>query len=121
MLPEKGSIVKEEGDAEGKFVVGAYAERKEDGANAKFYWFSTYSVMDVKNTLQYYGNPYLFLGLLVNTCQIQYPTVDPTVLSVEYLTVSAGSATLWGWILIALIPVGVFGGGFLVWQLRRTR
>ena len=121
VLPEKGNIVKEEGDADGKFVLSALAEKKHDGATSKLYWFSSYSVFDMKSTYQYYGNPYLYMGLLLDTCEIQHPVVDPTLLSVEYLTVSEKASTAWSVFLIGIIPVGVLVGGFLVWRRRLTR
>jgi hypothetical protein len=120
-LPEKGNIVKEEGDEDGRFVIGALAEKKADGVTSKLYWFGSYSVFDIQGTIQQYGNPYLFMGLLIDTCEIEYPTVEPTLLSVEYLSISGKASTVWSVILIGLIPVGVVVGGFLVWRRRLTR
>jgi ABC-2 type transport system permease protein len=120
-LPEKGNIVKEEGDEDGRFVIGALAEKKNDGVTSKLYWFGSYSVFDIQGTIQQYGNPYLFMGLLIDTCEIEYPTVEPTLLSVEYLSISGKASTVWSVILIGLIPVGVVVGGFLVWRRRLTR
>ncbi len=120
-LPEKGSIVKEEGDAEGKFVLGAVAEKKQEGAVSKLYWFSSYSLLNLEYVDSRYRNPYPYLSLLIETCEAEYLVIDDKLLSVEYLTVSEKAATVWSVILIGIVPVGVLVGGFFIWRRRLTR
>ncbi len=118
-LGADGTYEKEEGDVEGKYVLGALAERKEGNLTSRLYWFASDTLLDVVNTIQYYANPYLSIYLMTEVCEIEDPvSIDAKALQVEALSVSAESANLWGIILIGVVPVVTLVIGFVVWRRR---
>ncbi len=113
------SYEKADGDAEGKYVLGAMAEKKHGNLSSRLYWFSSDLVLDIVNTVQYYANPYIALNLMTEVCEIEEQiSIAAKALQIEALSVSEGSSNLWGIILIGIVPVMTLGIGFAVWYRR---
>jgi ABC-2 type transport system permease protein len=121
-MDKDSTFDKEEGDVEGKYVLGALAEKKEGNLTSRLYWFASDTVLDIVNTVQYFANPYLSLHLLSEVCEIEDTvSIAAKALQVEALSVSEGSASLWGILLIGFVPVATLIVGFVVWQRRVKR
>ncbi len=124
-LDKEGNYEKTDADKEGKYVLGAVAEKihgeGETATASALYWFASDRVLDVVNTIQYYANPAISIDLMLEVCDIQTRVVSAKTFEVGVLSVSENSSTVWGVILIGVIPVGVLIGGFLVWRRRLTR
>ncbi|MBQ4064473.1 MAG: GldG family protein [Clostridia bacterium] len=124
-LDKEGNYEKADGDAEGKFVLGAVAQKKhgegETATASSLYWFASDRVLDVANTIQYYANPAIAIDLMLEVCAIETRVVAAKTFDVNALTVSESSSSLWGVILIGVVPVGILAAGFLTWRRRLTR
>ena len=121
-LGEDNKYTKEEGDVEGTYVLGALAEKKEGSLTSRLYWFSSNTVLDVVNTIQYFANPELSLHLLSEVCEMEDAVSIPSkALQVKALSVSEGSANLWGGILIGIVPLATLAIGFVTWYRRVKR
>ncbi len=117
------SSSKEEGDIEGKYVIGAMSamSNKDNGTEAKLVWFSSRAVVD-SGTAGSFSNLSYFMSVLTNLCEKEASvTINAKSLQVESLTVSEASANIWGILLIGVIPVIALGTGFVIWKRRVKR
>lgn len=115
------TVDKEEGDEEGKFVVGAMATKTVDDETSKFVWISSQYFLDSRYS-SYCSNISYFMAILTDLCEKESSvTINAKSLQIEALTVSEASANLWGIILIAVIPLIVLVCGFAVWNRRIKR
>ncbi len=121
-IKEDTTISKEEGDEEGKYVIGAMSVKKNDnGSEGKLLWFASPAILD-GSTVGSFSNISYFLSMLSDICEKEASvTIDAKSLQIEALSVSEESANLWGIILIGLIPVAVLGFGFILWTRRIRR
>lgn len=114
-------IEKEEGDEEGKFVVGAMATKTTNNETSKFVWISSQYFLDSRYS-SYCSNISYFMAILTDLCEKESSvTINAKSLQIEALTVSEASANLWGIILIAVIPLAVLVTGFVIWNRRIKR
>lgn len=114
-------IEKEEGDEEGKYVLGAMAEKTADGKTSKLIWLASPALLDSRYS-SYYSNISYFMAILTDLCEKESSvTINAKSLQIEALTVSEASANLWGIILIAVIPLAVLVTGFVIWNRRIKR
>lgn len=114
-------IEKEEGDEEGKYVLGAMAEKTTDGKTSKLIWLASPALLDSRYS-SYYSNISYFMAILTDLCEKESSvTINAKSLQIEALTVSEASANLWGIILIAVIPLAVLVTGFVIWNRRIKR
>ena len=114
-------IEKEEGDEEGKYVLGAMAEKTADGKTSKLIWLASPGLLDSRYS-SYYSNISYFMAILTDLCEKESSvTINAKSLQIEALTVSEASANLWGIILIAVIPLAVLVTGFVIWNRRIKR
>ncbi|MDY2905952.1 MAG: hypothetical protein SOT56_01845, partial [Eubacteriales bacterium] len=112
---------KEEGDEEGKYVLGAMAEKTADGKTSKLIWLASPALLDSRYS-SYYSNISYFMAILTDLCEKESSvTINAKSLQIEALTVSEASANLWGIILIAVIPLAVLVTGFVIWNRRIKR
>ena len=114
-------VEKEENDEEGKFVLGAMAEKTADGKTSKLVWLASPALLDSRYS-SYYSNISYFMAILTDLCEKESSvTINAKSLQIEALTVSEASANLWGIILIAVIPLIVLVSGFVIWNRRVKR
>lgn len=120
-VTEDTKVEKEDGDEEGKFVLGAMAEKTADGKTSKLVWLASPALLDSRYS-SYYSNISYFMAILTDLCEKESSvTINAKSLQIEALTVSEASANLWGIILIAVIPLVVLVCGFAVWNRRIKR
>ena len=114
--------LKEEGDLEGPFatVVQASDTYKDKTSKVAIY-ASPYIFAD--DWINYFTckNSDLFLDTLdwMRSEEVNSIAVPQRNLNQEYLEVPTGSATVWGVIVVAVIPLCILAGGFFVWYRRR--
>lgn len=120
-VTEDTKVEKEENDEEGKFVLGAMAEKTADGKTSKLVWLASPALLDSRYS-SYYSNISYFMAILTNLCEKESSvTINAKSLQIEALTVSEASANLWGIILIAVVPLIVLVSGFVIWNRRVKR
>lgn len=120
-VTEDTKVEKEENDEEGKFVLGAMAEKTADGKTSKLVWLASPALLDSRYS-SYYSNISYFMAILTDLCEKESSvTINAKSLQIEALTVSEASANLWGIILIAVIPLIVLVTGFVIWNRRIKR
>ena len=120
-VTEETKSEKEEGDEEGKFVVGAMATKTTNNETSKFVWISSQYFLDSRYS-SYCSNISYFMAILTDLCEKESSvTINAKSLQIEALTVSEASANLWGIILIAVIPLAVLVTGFVIWNRRIKR
>ena len=108
------SAEKNEGDPEGKFVVGAEAEKTVDGVTTKAMWFSSLYALNIDSTYSYsYANIYLTVHLMSEMISEFNPeSVEAVSLAVTQLEISPKAGKVWGAIIIGVIPAAILGYGF---------
>lgn len=114
---------KEEGDVDGPFALGvAITEEVEDGQTG-IVWLTTSRMFDSENNMSVAGaNNDLFLNALDWMCQRESSiSIRAKDLSTEYLTVPSSSASTWGVILVAVVPLAFLVCGAVVTIRRRRR
>lgn len=120
-VTEETKVEKEEGDEEGKFVLGAMAEKTADGVSSRLVWFTSPALLDSRYS-SYYSNVSYFMAVLTDLCEKESSvTINAKSLQIEALSVSEASANMWGIILIGVIPVIVLASGFVIWNRRVKR
>ncbi len=116
---------KAEGDIEGKFALAVNVQCEGAGTVS---WFSSdyYLVNDIpsynseSNSFTIYN--YAYMLNLASVCdKVDTISVDAVELTKGILSVTQGSANLWGVITIGIIPVTFIGVGFVVWLRRRSK
>lgn len=114
-------IEKEAGDLEGKFLLGAMGQKKVSGATSSFFWFSSSYLLN-DQSVSYYSNYAYMIELLSDLCGKEPTvTVGAKLLQVEALSLSDGSAKVWGILLIGVIPGVTLLCGFVTWYRRSRR
>ncbi len=108
---------KEDGDASGTFMLGAYAEDTASGG--KLVWFASPTFLDVS---YYTYNGELFMSTLTVLCEKESSiSILGKALQVQSLMVSAASAGFWGAVMILILPIGCVVTGLVIWNKRRKR
>ncbi len=112
---------KEEGDPDGPFDVGVLVTDTRTGG--RLVYFSTETLLDVQADSMVSGaNTMLFMGVISSLIGHEDTvSIAAKNLSVEYLTVTAGSALFWGLLLVVVLPLALLAGGGAVWFQRRKR
>ncbi len=114
-----------EGDIAGEFALAVKVNC--EGAGSVSWFSSNYyllndfpqSNVDYKNFAVY---NYAYAYNLASTCgKAETISVDAVELSGGYLSVTEGSANLWGIITIGIVPLAFIGVGFAVWARRRSK
>lgn len=118
---ENQSITKSSDDPDGPFMLGVEAERNADGA--KLLWYSSYYVAYSTSQGLPQGNSDLFIASLISLCGKTNSVTAGSQLSltVEPLVVPEGSATVWGALLIGLVPAFILVCGITVFVRRRRK
>lgn len=122
-INENTTSSKEEGDIEGKYVIGAMSTmtNSDNGTEGKLVWFSSSAIID-SGTAGSFSNLSYFMSVLTNLCEKEASvTINAKSLQIESLTVSEASANLWGIILIGVIPIITLSIGFIIWKRRIKR
>jgi len=120
-IKEDTKVEKEEGDLEGKFTIGAMSTKKYDKGTSAFFWFASPMILD-GGTAGSFSNLNYFFAVLTDICDKEASvSIAAKALQVQALSVSEGSASLWGIILIGVVPVATLIAGFAVWQRRVKR
>lgn len=109
----------EEGDPQGKFILGASSIDSED--SSRLVWFASPFILE-GSTANSFSNLNYFMAVLSDLCQKKESiTASAKALQVTALTVSDQAATVWGVVLIAVLPAAILGYGFFVWRRRCRR
>jgi hypothetical protein len=120
-IKEDTTVEKAEGDLEGKFTIGAMSTKKYDKGTSAFFWFASPMILDA-GTAGSFSNLNYFFAVLTDICDKEASvSIAAKALQVQALSVSEGSASLWGIILIGVVPVATLIAGFAVWQRRVKR
>ena len=113
-------LEKEDGDIDGPFTVAALSTLDGGDTTSAFYWFASPAFLE-KNA-DYGGNSSLFKSIISLSFEGEVTTsVDPKVISDEYLTLNESQINIWKTVFIAVIPIAVLIGGFAVWITRRKK
>ncbi len=117
----KDTLEKEEGDVPGPCNVAVSMEEEVENGTTKIVWISTDQMMTYNADVMCAGaNSALFLNALGWMCdKASSISIHSKTLSVDLLTVTSTSSTIWGVVLIFLIPALVIGIGVFVWIKRR--
>ncbi len=120
-----GKLDKAEGDIEGKLALAVNVTCEGAGTVS---WFASdyYLLGDVQGYSSDYNNHliynYAYAANLASVCgKVETVTADAIELSSAYLSVTDGSANLWGIITIGIVPLAFIGVGFAVWLRRRSK
>lgn len=117
-------IAKEEGDPEGVFTVGAYAEREYGGRTSELMWFSSSYALNIDGTYTSYtsyANIYITLHMMSSlTTEFSPKTVDAISLAITPLNISEKAGMWWSVALIGIVPAGIVGYGLVI-RRRRAR
>ena len=112
---------KAEGDVEGKYTIAAMSTKKYDKGDSKLFWFASPMIMNGSTTGSF-SNMNYFLSVLADVCEKEESvSIAAKALQVEALSVSEGSANLWGILLIGVVPVTTLVIGFTTWRRRVKR
>ncbi len=121
---EIATLEKEEGDANGPFMLGVAVTENLGDKESKFTWFSTSSLIldDNIDSMAAGGNKDLVLNTLGWIAEMkQGVTIRSLSLDSGYLLISEGEATFWGVLLTVVLPLALVGTGFAIWFLRSKR
>ncbi len=119
-ITEDTTVEKGENDVEGKYVIGALAEKTNDGLDSKLAWFASPTIISGQ-TATSYSNISYFMALLTDVCNKESSvTIAAKSLQVSALTVPAASSNFWSIIFIAAVPILFLISGFTIW-FRRIR
>ncbi len=120
-----GKLDKAEGDIDGKFTLAVNVACEGAGSVS---WFSSnyYLLNSIPSYNSEYNNyqvyNYAYALNIASVCEkVETISVDAIELSKGYLSVTQGSAALWGIITIGIIPLAFIGVGFGVWLRRRSK
>lgn len=114
---EKISIVQQEGDLSGKFMVAAESNAEE--GNGHLFWYTTPTILSTSAS----GNLELFLSNIVAVCgkTASVTAGEARSIATEYLTVNNAQATLWGAIVVVAVPLVALIAGLAVYINRRRK
>lgn len=116
------SISKGEGDPEGKFVVGAEAERVYGGTKSRAMWFSSAYALNINGTYGQYANIYVTVHMMSElTTSFSPESVESVSLAITPLNISEKAGIWWSVALIGIVPGGILLYGFLVRHRRAKR
>lgn len=112
---------KEEGDVDGPFVLGARSTRVTAKGTSKLLWFSSAFALSPTYDYRLNESTRLAAGILTESVE-KKETVSAVavVISKDYVDISDKAATLWSWIIIAIVPGAILGYGIFV-RVRRSR
>lgn len=114
-ITENSTVEKEDGDAEGPFMLGAMATK-----NGHLLWFSCADFLSEQ--LSSFSNNDYFIASLTTLCgKEESISIATKAMTVEALNVSEASANFWFVVMIILIPLAALVTGFVIWFKRRTR
>ncbi len=113
------AMTKQEGDVDGPFALAALVEC--EGAGNVLWVSSNYYMMTEDRYGTGTGACLVFASAVGNLCgTAETISVHTVELGNSYLNVTEGSASMWGIILIGVIPLAFIGVGFAVWMKRRS-
>lgn len=121
-ITEESTVEKEDGDIDGPFSLGAMATKTapDTGATSSVLWFSSPDI--ITDATAEFGNHAFFTSALTLICDKEnVVSIAGKSLDAERITVNAMSSTVWGVILVGIVPLAVICGGFAVWSKRRKR
>ena len=90
---------------------------------ARLIYFSTDYLLDAQADSMVSGaNSELFMGAVSALAGHESTiSIDAKDMTVEYLTVTAGSAIFWGLLLVIVLPLALLISGGVIWLRRRRR
>ncbi len=112
---------KENGDVSGPFVLGAKSTRVTASGKSKLLWFSSTDAL--RATYNYRLQESIHVAVYALSESVEKREIVSTVAMVietDYLDISDKAATLWSWIIIAIVPGLILGYGIYV-RVRRAR
>lgn len=126
------TIEKEDGDIDGPFALGVavsepvsgdLSDSEETGEEAQLVYVSTAGVLDDTMNAAVSDSNYDFFMNAISWMSKEASSISIGEKSLIYspLMVSAGSANMWGIMLIAVLPAAVLAAGIVVWFRRRKR
>lgn len=121
---ESENLEQEEGDIAGPFDLGAVVTKTiDENAEAKLVVFSSETLLDEQiDSMVSGGNSTLFMNVMSKLVDHESTiSIEPKSMETEYLTVTSGSALLWGILTIVLIPLLLLVTGGVIWFERRKR
>ncbi|MBE6582937.1 MAG: hypothetical protein E7648_06715 [Ruminococcaceae bacterium] len=117
----KDNEEKEDGDISGPFVIGAKSTRVTANGKSKLLWFSSTDAL--RATYNYRLQDSIHVAVYSLSESVGKRDIVSTVAMVietDYLDISDKAATLWSWIIIAIVPGAILGYGIFV-RIRRSR
>ena len=118
-----GDNIKVDEDANG-FPVAVEASREVDGAVARLVWFADDGIFTMEQAKNTGSGNLLYLAASLETVVSPYHSVyedmEGVNMSVTAMSkMTAGAATLWGIVIIAVIPLGTLTAAIAVYRKRR--
>ncbi len=116
---DKNFATKQEGDTDGPFALGVLVEC--EGAGNVVWLASDYYMVQENYDGSGTGACDVFTSAVSGLCGIaETISVHTVEIGDSYLNVSESSASLWGVLLIGVIPIAFIGIGLFVWMRRRS-
>ena len=117
----KDNEEKEDGDLSGPFVLGAKATRVTANGKSKLLWFSSTDALRATYNYRLQESIHVAVYTLAESVEKrEIVSAAAMVIAPDYLDISDKAATLWSWIIIAIIPGSILGYGIYV-RVRRAR
>lgn len=116
---ENTPIAKEDGDRTGKFMAAAEVTASEENGGGKLFWYTSPSILSTNVS----GNMELFVSNVIAVCgkTTSVTAGEARTIATNYLTVSNTQSTLWGVIVVFVIPLAALAGGIAVFVKRRKK
>ena len=116
---ENTPIAKEDGDRTGKFMAAAEVTASEENGGGKLFWYTSPSILSTNVS----GNMELFVSNVIAVCgkTTSVTAGEARTIATNYLTVSNTQSTLWGVIVVIVIPLAALAGGIAVFVKRRKK
>lgn len=106
---------KQKDDLSGTFVLGAASTRKNGDTSSRLWWFSSTDALSTSM------NPYVAVYVLTESVDKEESvSAASIIITHDRVDISDKAATLWSWIIIAIIPAAILGYGIYV-RVRRVR
>ncbi len=106
---------KKDGDLEGSFVLGAISTRGNGENASRLWWFSSTDAISTSR------NPYVAVYALTESVDKEDSvSAASIIITHDRLDISDKAATMWSWIIIAVIPGAILAYGIYI-RVRRAR
>lgn len=106
---------KQKDDLSGSFLLGASSTREVGGAKSKLWWFSSTDAISTSM------NPYVAVYVLTESVdKKESVSAASIIITHDRVDISDKAATLWSWVIIAIVPAAILGYGIYV-RVRRAR